>query len=224
MKYIFPFFILSKVTYLIPSTSSLSLTLSLLVFLSPSQIPLRFLSKYSLAGGWRRSLDGDSDGDGDGVSTEIATATAGGTPMRERAVYVAIFETDAEIMKFYVRKWCKISSDVGIRSIIDRSYYKQWLSSSIQKIVTIPAAMQKVANHVPRVVHPDWLHKKVREKDDKFRQQKLADVFNSFKKDELLKRKDETVGISNVIEEEVVGDLEDFQRNKSSVKGPRPVV
>ncbi|XP_062083133.1 DNA polymerase epsilon catalytic subunit A-like isoform X2 [Humulus lupulus] len=147
-----------------------------------------------------------------------------GTPVSERAVPVAIFETDAEIMKFYVRKWCKISSDVGIRSIIDWSYYKQRLSSSIQKIVTIPAAMQKVANPVPRVVHPDWLHKKVREKDDKFRQQKLADVFSSFKKDELLKRKDETVGISNVIEEEVVGDLEDFQKNKSSVKGPRPVV
>lgn len=50
----------------------------------------------------------------------------------------------SEIMKFYVRKWCKISSDVGIRSIIDWSYYKQRLSSAIQKIVTIPAAMQKV--------------------------------------------------------------------------------
>lgn len=47
-------------------------------------------------------------------------------------------------MKFYVRKWCKVSSDVGIRSIIDWSYYKQRLGSAIQKIVTIPAAMQKV--------------------------------------------------------------------------------
>lgn len=90
--------------------------------------------------------------------------------MSERAVPVAIFETDAgkllktmlvlcyclyilrreylfklsEIIKFYVRKWCKVSSDVGIRSIIDWSYYKQRLSSAIQKIVTIPAAMQKV--------------------------------------------------------------------------------
>jgi DNA polymerase epsilon subunit 1 len=47
-------------------------------------------------------------------------------------------------MKFYVRKWCKVSSDVGIRSIIDWSYYKQRLGSAIQKIITIPAAMQKV--------------------------------------------------------------------------------
>uniref|UniRef100_A0A7N2QZ98 DNA polymerase epsilon,catalytic subunit A thumb domain-containing protein n=1 Tax=Quercus lobata TaxID=97700 RepID=A0A7N2QZ98_QUELO len=39
--------------------------------------------------------------------------------LSERAVPVAIFETDAGIMKHYVRRWCKISSDVGIRSIID---------------------------------------------------------------------------------------------------------
>lgn len=51
--------------------------------------------------------------------------------------------TLSEIMKFYVRKWCKVS-DVDIRSIIDWSYYKQRLGSAIQKIVTIPAAMQKV--------------------------------------------------------------------------------
>lgn len=94
-----------------------------------------------------------------------------GTPVSERAIPVAIFETNAgkvlyrlariyllpytralfaytfgysEIMRFYVKKWCKISSEVGIRSIIDWSYYKQRLSSAIQKIITIPAAMQKV--------------------------------------------------------------------------------
>lgn len=92
---------------------------------------------------------------------------------------MAMFQTNAEVMKFYVRKWCKISSDVGIRSIVDWSYYKQRLSSSIQKIITIPTAMQKVANPVPRVIHPVWLHKKVREKEDKFRQRKIDDTFKS---------------------------------------------
>lgn len=101
-----------------------------------------------------------------------------GSPVSERAVPVAIFETEPEIMKFYVRKWCKISSDVGIRSIVDWSYYKQRLSSTIQKIITIPAAMQKISNPVPRVVHPDWLHKKVLEKEDRFRQKKLFDIFS----------------------------------------------
>ncbi|KAL5555227.1 hypothetical protein UlMin_037463 [Ulmus minor] len=147
-----------------------------------------------------------------------------GTPVSERAVPVAIFETDAEIMKFYVRKWCKISSDVGIRSIIDWSYYKQRLSSAIQKIITIPAAMQKVANPVPRVVHPDWLHKKVREKEDKFRQQKVADMFSSFKKDDLSRRKNDAVEANNVMDKEIAGDIEDFQSNNGSINGPRPIV
>ncbi|XP_021832845.1 DNA polymerase epsilon catalytic subunit A-like isoform X1 [Prunus avium] len=147
-----------------------------------------------------------------------------GTPVSERAVPVAIFETDAEIMKFYVRKWCKVSSDVGIRSIIDWSYYKQRLGSAIQKIVTIPAAMQKVANPVPRVAHPDWLHKKVREKDDKFRQRKLVDMFRSLNRDHLLEKNSDAIGSNHAIDEEIVEDLEDFNRKGSSINGPRPIV
>ncbi|KAI7983738.1 DNA polymerase epsilon catalytic subunit A [Camellia lanceoleosa] len=148
-----------------------------------------------------------------------------GTPVSERAVPVAIFETDPEIMKFYVRKWCKISSDVGIRSIIDWSYYKQRLSSAIQKIVTIPAAMQKVANPVPRVVHPDWLHKKVREKEDKFRQRKLVDIFSSLKKDGVVKMSIDAMTTNQITDEQNVNDLEDFKsKGRSSVNGIRPIV
>uniref|UniRef100_A0A452YAU8 DNA polymerase epsilon catalytic subunit n=1 Tax=Aegilops tauschii subsp. strangulata TaxID=200361 RepID=A0A452YAU8_AEGTS len=69
-----------------------------------------------------------------------------GTPVSERAVPVAIFETDAEVAKFYLRKWCKVSTEANIRFILDWSYYKQRLSSAIQKIITIPAAMQKIFN------------------------------------------------------------------------------
>ncbi|XP_049379283.1 DNA polymerase epsilon catalytic subunit A-like isoform X1 [Solanum stenotomum] len=141
-----------------------------------------------------------------------------GTPVSERAIPVAIFETNAEIMRFYVKKWCKISSEIGIRSIIDWSYYKQRLSSAIQKIITIPAAMQKVSNPVPRVVHPDWLHKKVREKEDKFRQRKLNDIFSSV-------NKDDTVASKHSKNQQNFEDLEDFRHSgKSSIFGPRPVV
>ncbi|XP_060169809.1 DNA polymerase epsilon catalytic subunit A-like isoform X1 [Lycium barbarum] len=141
-----------------------------------------------------------------------------GTPVSERAIPVAIFETNAEIMRFYVKKWCKISSEVGIRSIIDWSYYKQRLGSAIQKIITIPAAMQKVSNPVPRVVHPDWLHKKVREKEDKFRQRKLNDIFSSV-------NRDDAVASKRSKNQQNLEDLEDFnQSGKSSIFGPRPVV
>ena len=49
-----------------------------------------------------------------------------------------------------------------MRAIVDWGYYKERLGGTIQKIITIPAAMQRVANPVPRVKHPDWLHKKAR--------------------------------------------------------------
>ncbi|GAU25117.1 hypothetical protein TSUD_274060 [Trifolium subterraneum] len=151
----------------------------------------------------------------------IVASEPKGTPVSERAVPVAIFQTDAEVMKFYVRKWCKVSSDVGIRSIIDWSYYKQRLGSAIQKIITIPAAMQKVANPVPRVVHPDWLHKKVREKEDKFRQRKIDDTFKSMNKNESSKKNND----SNGMEDEIVNDMEDFgNRGRNSTSGPRPII
>ncbi|VFQ71576.1 unnamed protein product [Cuscuta campestris] len=146
-----------------------------------------------------------------------------GAPVSERAVPVAIFETNAEIMKFYIKKWCKISSDAGIRSIIDWSYYKQRLGSAIQKIITIPAAMQKVLNPVPRVAHPDWLHKKVREKEDKFRQKKLNDIFGPMNKDNTSKLNTDSTTSEEA--EQHVEDLEDFWKNrKSSVVVPRPIV
>ncbi|XP_058215283.1 DNA polymerase epsilon catalytic subunit A-like isoform X2 [Rhododendron vialii] len=148
-----------------------------------------------------------------------------GTPVSERAVPVAIFETDPEIVKFYVRKWCKVSSDVGIRSIIDWSYYKQRLSSAIQKIVTIPAAMQKVANPVPRVVHPDWLHKRVREKEDKFCQRKLVDIFSSLKTDGDINMSIGPTTTNQITDEKNLADLEDFKHGGgTSVTRHRPIV
>uniref|UniRef100_A0A0R0HLB0 DNA polymerase epsilon catalytic subunit n=1 Tax=Glycine max TaxID=3847 RepID=A0A0R0HLB0_SOYBN len=155
----------------------------------------------------------------------IVASEPKGTPVSERAVPVAIFETDAEVMKFYVRKWCKVSSDVDIRSIIDWSYYKQRLSSAIQKIITIPAAMQKVANPVPRVVHPDWLHKKVREKEDKFRQRKLVDAFKSMNRNEHSKKHNDSNRVPLVIDDDIVNELEDFgNKDRSSTCRPRPII
>ncbi|WCJ41776.1 DNA polymerase epsilon catalytic subunit A [Euphorbia peplus] len=153
----------------------------------------------------------------------IVASEPRGTPVSERAVPVAIFETDPELKKFYLRKWFKTSTDVAIRSIIDWSYYKQRLSSAIQKIITIPAAMQKVTNPVPRVLHPDWLHKKVREKEDKFRQRKLVDIFKKSSKEDALRNIDANTS-NHTLDGENVEDLEDFQNKSSSVYRPRPIV
>ena len=37
--------------------------------------------------------------------------------------------------------------------------------------------LTKVANPVPRVPHPDWLHKRMLEKTDVFKQRKINDIF-----------------------------------------------
>eukprot|EP00884_Botryococcus_braunii_P021811 jgi/Botrbrau1/8313/Bobra.0081s0002.1 len=101
-------------------------------------------------------------------------------PTSDRAIPVAIFSTEPSVARSFLRKW---AGDAGssrghdevpdVRDILDWDYYRERLSGAIQKIITIPAAMQRVKNPVPRVKHPDWLHKKVGEKDDRVRQRKL---------------------------------------------------
>ncbi|XP_077998858.1 DNA polymerase epsilon catalytic subunit A-like [Glandiceps talaboti] len=102
-----------------------------------------------------------------------------GAPVTERAIPLAIFQTEPGIMKHYLKKWLKSSamSDFDIRSIVDWDYYIERLGSCIQKIITIPAALQQVSNPVPRVHHPDWLHKKLLEKNDIFKQQRISEMF-----------------------------------------------
>lgn len=89
-----------------------------------------------------------------------------GAPVTERAIPLAIFQSEIAIQKHYLRKWLKDTSlnHVDIRDILDWDYYIERLGSAIQKIITIPAAMQGVKNPVPRIRHPDWLHKKILEK------------------------------------------------------------
>eukprot|EP00898_Chlorokybus_atmophyticus_P000434 jgi/Chlat1/1391/Chrsp12S02054 len=85
------------------------------------------------------------------------------------------------VLRSFLRRWCKESLDgdqLDVRNILDWEYYRTRLGSAIQKIITIPAAMQKVANPVPRVQHPDWLGKRVREKEDLHRQRTLTDMFS----------------------------------------------
>lgn len=60
----------------------------------------------------------------------------------------------------------------------------------------------KVSNPVPRVAHPDWLHKKVREKEDRFRQRKLKDIFTAKELDK------------NTEEIEDIEDMEDLGTSK----------
>ena len=98
-----------------------------------------------------------------------------------RAIPLAIFQSDETVQRHYLRKWLKDSylTEIDIRDILDWNYYIERLGGAIQKIITIPAAMQGVPNPVPRVRHPDWLHKKMLEKNDTFKQRRITDMFSA---------------------------------------------
>ncbi|KAG5459973.1 MAG: hypothetical protein BJ554DRAFT_8044, partial [Olpidium bornovanus] len=102
-----------------------------------------------------------------------------GAPVTERAIPVAIFSAEPAKKKHFLRKWLKDNSqtDFNIRTLLDWKYYIERFASVVQKIITIPAAMQKVANPVPRVSHPDWLHRRLMAKEDKFKQNRITDMF-----------------------------------------------
>ncbi|KAF9543309.1 DNA polymerase epsilon catalytic subunit [Mortierella hygrophila] len=142
----------------------------------------------------------------------IATQPAG-APVTERAIPVAIFSAEPAVMKFYLRKWLKDSSlqDFDIRSILDWHYYLERFGGVIQKLITIPAAMQEVANPIPRVRHPDWLFKRVAAIDDKFKQHRITDAFKPTEK--------------RPFNADGVMDLEDFGSSGANQGFPsRPIV
>ncbi|KAF9223138.1 DUF1744-domain-containing protein [Gyrodon lividus] len=110
----------------------------------------------------------------------IISAKPNGAPVTERAVPIAIFSTEESIKRTYLRKWLKDPglTTFDLRSILDWEYYIERLGSVIQKLITIPAAMQGVSNPVPRIRHPDWLHRRVAGAVDKFKQNKVTDFFS----------------------------------------------
>ncbi|KAH7029069.1 uncharacterized protein B0I36DRAFT_363662 [Microdochium trichocladiopsis] len=109
----------------------------------------------------------------------IICAKPRGAPVTERAIPVAIFSAELEIKRTFLTKWLKEEpSNMDPRALLDWDYYLERLGSVIQKLITIPAALQKVRNPVPRVPHPDWLQRRINIKDDKMKQKKLTDLFS----------------------------------------------
>lgn len=102
-----------------------------------------------------------------------------GAPVTERAIPLAIFQAEPSVRQHYLRRWLKDQSlsTFDLRTILDWDYYIERLSGTVMKIITIPAALQGCANPVPRVPHPDWLHKKVLERNDTFKQRRITDMF-----------------------------------------------
>lgn len=130
----------------------------------------------------------------------IICAKPRNAPVTERAIPVAIFSAEESVKRAYLKKWLKEEpADTDPRALLDWNYYLERLGSVIQKLITIPAALQKVRNPVPRVAHPDWLQRRINIKEDKMKQKKLTDLFSK-----------EPLGDITNINGTRVDDLEDF--------------
>ncbi|KAJ1951738.1 DNA polymerase epsilon catalytic subunit, partial [Linderina pennispora] len=128
-------------------------------------------------------------------------------PVSERAVPVAIFSADTATRKQFLRRWLRDNSleDSDIRSILDWDYYLERFGSVIQKLITIPAAMQGVSNPVPRIQHPDWLSKRVAAAMSTRKQRHLTDVFKPVSKEEHMAKVSAELERSRIED-----DMEDF--------------
>ncbi|KAJ7630434.1 hypothetical protein FB45DRAFT_915491 [Roridomyces roridus] len=147
----------------------------------------------------------------------IISAKPMGAPVTDRAVPVAIFSAEESVKRTYLRKWLKDNSltNFDLRSILDWQYYIERLGSVIQKLITIPAAMQKVANPVPRIRHPDWLHRRVAGAEDKFKQNKVTDFFKVMTAEEKA---------SLAQQQTQLRDIEDFGEAETETGGRRLAV
>uniref|UniRef100_A0A0K0CTA2 DNA polymerase epsilon catalytic subunit n=1 Tax=Angiostrongylus cantonensis TaxID=6313 RepID=A0A0K0CTA2_ANGCA len=104
-----------------------------------------------------------------------------GSPVTERAVPIAIFQDNVKC--HYLKLWTKQPTH-GFQ-LLDWDYYIERLGSCIQKIITIPAALQGLPNPVPRIPHPDWLANKLKNRVDILRQPRITDMFQKKPLDEL---------------------------------------
>ena len=117
----------------------------------------------------------------------IITKKPIGAPTSQRAVPVTIFQAEPSVARAFLKEWTKDApagdndTTPDMRELVDWEYYTTRLSSAVQKIISIPAALQHVTNPCPRVTHPDWLHKRLREKDDTFKQRTLGSLFQALK-------------------------------------------
>lgn len=137
-----------------------------------------------------------------------------GAPVTERAIPLAIFQAEPSVCRHFLKRWLKTPglASYDIRDVLDWNYYIERLGSAIQKIITIPATLQGVTNPVPRVAHPDWLHKKLLEKTDSVKQRRINEIFSV------------TAKPLPEVEPTTVRDIEDMMETGNNARGGIPVV
>lgn len=110
-----------------------------------------------------------------------------GRPVTERAIPVDIFRADPVLRTYFIRKWTgdpAFPSTIDFQQLLDWEYYTGRFTACVQKIITIPAALQNIPNPVPRVAHPDWLEKKIKQQNSNYRQLSIDGLMQLPRKEE----------------------------------------
>ena len=160
----------------------------------------------------------------------IICAKPKNAPVTERAVPVAIFSADASVKRHFLRKWLKEDpTNMDPRALLDWEYYLERLGSVVQKLITIPAALQKVRNPVPRVAHPDWLQRRINVKDDKLKQKRMTDLFSKAPLDEITNLQNGTAdmedfGVKLLRPKSIGTALSQVSQKPAKRKSPEPAV
>jgi DNA polymerase epsilon subunit 1 len=128
-----------------------------------------------------------------------------GVSVAERAIPCIVFEDkDQKKRERYLKKWLRNSNmkqennDFDIRKILDWDYYKERLGGTIQKIITIPAALQNCVNPIKAIKQPEWLNKRIKANNDKFKQKDMKHFFQVTEKPKNIEIEDlQTMGVLN---------------------------
>eukprot|EP00792_Barthelona_sp_PAP020_P004667 TRINITY_DN2272_c0_g1_i1.p1 TRINITY_DN2272_c0_g1~~TRINITY_DN2272_c0_g1_i1.p1 ORF type:complete len:2452 (+),score=585.46 TRINITY_DN2272_c0_g1_i1:989-7357(+) len=96
----------------------------------------------------------------------------------QRAIPIQIFSSDPSVKQMFLRRWCDpFMKQFDIRHILDWGYYKERLTTTIQKLVCIPAVLQGLNNPLPSVSLPQWLQAKVRLREIGLTQSTIGSFF-----------------------------------------------
>lgn len=103
-------------------------------------------------------------------------------PVNERAIPISIFKFPEEAIKMkFIKKWTKdhtlLSAD--LKEILDWDYYKERLGNTVQKMLTLTAAYQKIDNPIPELPHPKWLLEEIRTRSDTAKTSLISTYFGA---------------------------------------------
>ena len=146
--------------------------------------------------------------------TYIVSKKPDGAKTTERCIPTAIFQAEPAVRKEYLRKWLKdpAAGDYTVHDILDWNYYFQRLGNAIQKIITIPAAMQNVKNPCPRVAHPDWLKRKLHRMRTQHNQRKMDQLFEVVPKEKAMGDLEDLAGGASKLHPRALGHAASVQR------------